>query len=85
MARLVDGIDVASGGELKVALDAGMTPREISFAGPGKSEAELAQAIAAGILVNVESAREIEILARLSREPGLPRARRGSRQSRTSS
>ena len=55
MARLVDGLDVASGGELSVALDAGMDPREISFAGPGKSEAELAQAIAAGILLNVES------------------------------
>ena len=41
MARLVDGIDVASGGELTVALDAGADPREISFAGPGKSEAEL--------------------------------------------
>ena len=49
MAGLVDGIDVASGGELKVALDAGAAPREISFAGPGKSRAELTQAVAAGI------------------------------------
>src|SRR5262245_16972051 len=30
MAGIVDGIDVASGGELAVALDAGMTPHEIS-------------------------------------------------------
>jgi diaminopimelate decarboxylase len=67
MAGIVDGIDVASGGELAVALDAGMTPQEISFAGPGKSEAELAQALAAGILVNVESEREVDILSRLSR------------------
>ncbi len=36
MAGLVDGIDVASGGELKVALDAGADPHEVSFAGPGK-------------------------------------------------
>ncbi len=36
MAREVDGIDVASGRELAVALDAGMDPRDISFAGPGK-------------------------------------------------
>jgi diaminopimelate decarboxylase len=72
MAGIVDGIDVASGGELKVALDTGMTPREISFAGPAKSEAELAQAIASGILVNVESRREVDLLARLSRELGLP-------------
>ena len=41
MAKLVDGIDVASAGELHVALDAGANPQEISFAGPGKTEAEL--------------------------------------------
>ncbi len=63
MARLVDGIDVASAGELKVALDAGADPEEISFAGPGKSRGELRQAVAAGILVNVESPREIDELA----------------------
>ena len=68
MARLVDGLDIASGGELRVALDAGMDPGEMSFAGPGKSEAELAQALAAGILISVESPREVEILARLSRK-----------------
>lgn len=72
MAQRLDGLDVASAGELKIALDAGMAPREISFAGPGKSEGELAQAIAAGILVNIESPREIGILARLSREMDLP-------------
>jgi len=71
MAGIVDGIDVASGGELKVALDAGMTPREISFAGPAKSESELSQALASGILVNVESSREVDILARLSHESGV--------------
>jgi diaminopimelate decarboxylase len=62
MARLVDGIDVASGAELMVALDAGMDPREISFAGPGKSEVELAQAVASGILINLESLREVRVL-----------------------
>lgn len=70
MARLVDGIDVASGGELQVALDAGADPREISFAGPGKTELELRQALAAGILVNIESFREVTLLARLSAETG---------------
>ena len=40
MAGLVDGIDVASGLELNVALDSGADPREISFAGPGKSDEE---------------------------------------------
>ncbi|MBK7765976.1 MAG: pyridoxal-dependent decarboxylase, exosortase A system-associated [Sulfuritalea sp.] len=72
MAGLVDGIDVASGGELKVALDAGADPREISFAGPGKSRAELTQAVAAGILVNIESFREVTELALISGELGLP-------------
>ena len=72
MAGLVDGLDVASAGELKVALDSGIAPDDVSFAGPGKSEAELAQAVAAGVMLNVESAREVEILARVSRTMGLP-------------
>ena len=72
MARLVDGIDVASAGELLVALDAGADPQEISFAGPGKTEAELHQAVAAGILINVESFREVPILAAAQQALGLP-------------
>jgi diaminopimelate decarboxylase len=72
MARLVDGIDVASAGELLVALDAGADPQEISFAGPGKTEAELYQAVAAGILINVESFREVPILAAAQQTLGLP-------------
>lgn len=72
MVGLVDGIDVASGGELKVALDAGANPREISFAGPGKQPVELRQAVAAGILVNLESSREVFELAGISQELGLP-------------
>jgi diaminopimelate decarboxylase len=69
-ARLVDGLDVASAGELRVALSAKMDPRGISFAGPGKTEDELRQAVAAGILLNVESAREGRALARLLDETG---------------
>ena len=72
MAGLVDGIDVASAGELKVALDAGADPAEISFAGPGKRDAELRQAVAAGVLVNVESMRELPVLAAASQALGLP-------------
>ena len=64
MTGLVDGIDVASGGELRVALDAGQDPGAISFAGPGKSEAELMQSVAAGINIHVESRREIDAVAR---------------------
>ena len=72
MAGLVDGIDVASAGELKVALDAGGDPREISFAGPGKRDIELQQAVASGVLINVESLREIDVLARAASAWGLP-------------
>jgi diaminopimelate decarboxylase len=72
MVQRVDGIDVASGLELRVALDAGANPREVSFAGPGKSQSELEQSVAAGILVNVESIREVELLDALSQSLGLP-------------
>ena len=70
MAGLVDGLDVASGGELKVALDSGAATQSISFAGPGKSRAELAQAVATGILINVESFREVGKLAHIQAETG---------------
>ena len=72
MAALVDGVDVASAGELKVALDAGADPREISFAGPGKREAELRQAVASRVLVNLESMREVHLLGAISDAMGLP-------------
>lgn len=70
MAGLVDGIDVASGGELKVALDNGAKPRDVSFAGPGKSGIDLRRAVAAGILINIESFREVDELARICAETG---------------
>ena len=70
LAGLVDGMDVASVGEMKVALDAGMTPENISFAGPGKGRQELICAIAAGIVINVESEYELETIAQLAEETG---------------
>jgi len=72
MAGLVEGIDVASAGELKVALDCGADPAEISFAGPGKRDPELRQAVASGVLVNVESMRELPVLAAASQALGRP-------------
>lgn len=72
MAGLVDGIDVASAGELKVALDAGADPKEVSFAGPGKRDAELRQAVASRVLINLESFREVAALEAISGELGLP-------------
>jgi diaminopimelate decarboxylase len=59
MVGLVDGLDLASAGEMKVALDAGCDPRIMSFAGPGKRPEELWQAVAAGVTINVESEGEL--------------------------
>jgi diaminopimelate decarboxylase len=70
MRDLVDGFDVASGGELKLALAAGGNPRDISFAGPGKADWELAAAIEAGIVVHVESKGELARLADLAQAKG---------------
>lgn len=72
MAPLVDGLDVASAGELQRALAAGMAPNAISFAGPGKRAVELDAAVAAGVLVNVESFREVPLLAKASARHALP-------------
>lgn len=71
MANLVDGIDVASIGEMKVALDTVMSPERISFAGPGKTKAELSCAIAAGIVLNMESEQEMEHIASLGENLGI--------------
>lgn len=60
MTGLVDGFDIASAGELHKALEAGMAPEAISFAGPGKRDAELEAAIAAGVTLNLESEGEAE-------------------------
>ncbi|MBK8575907.1 MAG: pyridoxal-dependent decarboxylase, exosortase A system-associated [Elusimicrobia bacterium] len=70
LAKWVDGADVASGGELTVAKNAGFSAAETSFAGPGKRPEELAQAVEWGALVNVESVREVDILTRLAEELG---------------
>lgn len=71
MARLVDGIDVASAGEMTVALDSGMPAQDISFAGPAKRYRELTQAVAAGVLLNVESLRELQQIAEQSQKLGV--------------
>lgn len=66
VASLVDGMDVASGQELATALNTGMPPERVSFAGPGKSDAELSCAVAAGVLINLESEEEMRRVVRIS-------------------
>jgi diaminopimelate decarboxylase len=71
IVTLVNGLDVASTGEMRIALDTLMAPENISFAGPGKTEQELAHALAAGIVINMESESEMERIARLSAAQGI--------------
>ncbi len=70
IAPLVDGLDVASGGELEKALNA-KPAAAISFAGPGKRDAELTGAIRAGATLNVESEGEAERALRIGGELGI--------------
>ena len=70
LAGLVDGLDVASAGELKIALASGMRADAISFAGPGKRDEELEQALSAGIVINLESEGELERLAAIAHRTG---------------
>lgn len=57
IAPLVDGLDIASKGEMAVALGA-KPAAAISFAGPGKRDDEIEAAIAAGVTLNLESEGE---------------------------
>jgi diaminopimelate decarboxylase len=67
LANLGAGADVVSGGELQRALQAGIAPGKIMFSGIGKTAAELAAAIDAGILcVNVESEPELALLSAIA-------------------
>jgi diaminopimelate decarboxylase len=66
MAGITDGLDVASAGELAVALATGTNPRDISFAGPGKSRTDLEAAVAAGVIINMESEGEMARIAELA-------------------
>jgi diaminopimelate decarboxylase len=65
------GFDVTSGGELFRALEAGGDPKKIIYAGVGKTDEEIREAIAAGIAAfNIESEAEIENIDRVAGEMG---------------
>lgn len=73
MAKMVDGLDVASAGELRLALDV-KAAGAVSFAGPGKRDAELKAAIEAGATINLESEGEaVRALAVAERLGATPR------------
>lgn len=71
MNRLGAGFDIVSGGELARVLAVGGDPRKIVFSGVGKTEAEIEQALQAGILcLNLESAAELERIDAIARRLG---------------
>jgi diaminopimelate decarboxylase len=71
LARLGAGFDIVSGGELARVIAAGGDPGKVVFSGVGKGEAEIRQALAAGILCfNVESASELARIERIAAAAG---------------
>lgn len=70
IGKIVDGFDVASQAEMALAIEAGMAPRHISIAGPGKRDTELSAAIEAGVTINLESEGEAERALALASHAG---------------
>ncbi|MGE2731077.1 pyridoxal-dependent decarboxylase, exosortase A system-associated [Mycolicibacterium vaccae] len=68
---LVDAMDVASTGEMATALDVGMAPERVSFAGPGKTDSEIEQAVAAGVVIEMESETEAERVIKTAERLGI--------------
>jgi diaminopimelate decarboxylase len=71
LSGLVDSFDVASALEMRTALDTPMRPERVSFAGPGKTSAELTQAVAAGVTIEMESETEAERVASIGAALGI--------------
>jgi diaminopimelate decarboxylase len=71
LARLGSGFDIVSGGELARVIAAGGDPGRTVFSGVGKTDAELREALDAGILCfNVESEAELHRLAQVAGATG---------------
>ena len=71
LSGLVDSLDVASAAEMLVALDTPMPADHVSFAGPGKTPAELTQAIAAGVTIEMESETEAQRVTMIGERLGV--------------
>ena len=66
------GADCVSGGEVRAAINAGIEPGKIVFAGVGKTDKEIAYSLDAGIFCfNIESIPEAEAIERLAAERGV--------------
>ena len=69
MAEAGSGFDIVSGGELYRALQAGGNPSKIVYAGVGKTDTEIKEALNADIgYFNIESEAELNNLIRLVKE-----------------
>lgn len=65
------GADTVSIGEVKAAVDAGFKPSEIVFAGVGKTDDEIREALSIGVgCLNVESEAELKAIIDVARECG---------------
>jgi diaminopimelate decarboxylase len=71
LSGIVDGLDVASAMELRIALDTQTPASKISFAGPGKTISELTQAVAAGVTIELESETEADRVAAIGGQMGV--------------
>ena len=71
LSELVDSLDVASSAEMLTALDTPMPPDRVSFAGPGKTPAELTQAVAAGVTIEMESETEADRITAIGERLGI--------------
>ncbi|HUV65680.1 MAG TPA: diaminopimelate decarboxylase [Sedimentisphaerales bacterium] len=71
MAEAGSGFDIVSGGELYRVLQAGGDPSKVVYAGVGKTDTEILEALDAGIgYFNIESEAELENLIRLAKQRG---------------
>jgi diaminopimelate decarboxylase len=71
LSALVDAFDVASVQEMRTALDTPMRAAHVSFAGPGKTEADITQAVASGVIIEIESATEAARIVQAGERLGL--------------
>ncbi len=71
LCKYVDGFDTASLGELQALEDASVGGVDLSFAGPGKSDQELRQAVEGGVTIHLESESEAARALRIAGELGI--------------
>lgn len=66
------GADCVSGGEVRMAIDAGFAPADIMMAGVGKTDAEIEEALTLGVgMINVESEPELDVIIEIAQRLGI--------------